>query len=87
MHRAKGLEYPIVFLPGLEEKTLPHVRSMPDEAAVEEERRLFYVGASRAMQRLYLIHARRRTIFGETETRSPSRFLADVPEQHLDWAD
>ncbi len=87
LHRAKGLEYPIVFLPGLEEKTLPHARSMPDEAAVEEERRLFYVGASRAMQRLYLIHARRRTIFGETETRSPSRFLADVPEQHLDWAD
>jgi hypothetical protein len=73
LHRAKGLEYPIVFLPGLEEETLPHLRSMTDEAAIEEGRRLFYVGASRAKQRLYLIYARRRSIFGNEMPREVFR--------------
>lgn len=86
LHRAKGLEWPFVFLPGLEERILPHQRSMMDEAAIEEERRLFYVGASRAMVQLYLIYTHQRSIFGETEPRSPTRFLADIPQEYLAWA-
>ncbi len=83
LHQAKGLEYPVVFLTGLEEGLLPHSRSLDDKDAVEEERRLFYVGATRARQRLYLLHAFRRTSFGRTNPSAPSRFLADIPREIL----
>jgi DNA helicase-2/ATP-dependent DNA helicase PcrA len=83
LHQAKGLEYPVVFLIGLEEGLLPHSRSLDDKDAVEEERRLFYVGATRARQRLYLLYAFRRTSFGRTNPSAPSRFLADIPREIL----
>jgi DNA helicase-2/ATP-dependent DNA helicase PcrA len=80
LHQAKGLEYPVVFIVGLEEGLLPHSRSLDDKDALEEERRLFYVGATRAKQRLYLLYAFRRTTFGRTNSSQPSRFLADIPK-------
>src|SRR5262249_15165534 len=79
LHQAKGLEYPAVFLVGLEEGLLPHSRSLDDRDALEEERRLFYVGATRAKQRLYLVYAFRRTSYGRTNISQSSRFLADIP--------
>ncbi len=79
LHQAKGLEYPVVFVVGLEEGLLPHSRSLDDKDALEEERRLFYVGATRAKQRLYLLYTFRRTTYGRTNTSVPSRFLADIP--------
>lgn len=81
LHQAKGLEYPVVFLVGLEEGLLPHSRSMDDRSALEEERRLFYVGATRAKQRLYLLHAFRRANYGRTNVSAPSRFLSDIPKE------
>jgi DNA helicase II / ATP-dependent DNA helicase PcrA len=80
LHQAKGLEYPAVFVVGLEEGLLPHSRSLDDRDALEEERRLFYVGATRAKQRLYLLYAFRRTTYGRTNLSQPSRFLADIPK-------
>jgi DNA helicase-2/ATP-dependent DNA helicase PcrA len=81
LHQAKGLEYPAVFLVGLEEGLLPHSRSLDDREALEEERRLFYVGATRAKQRLYLLYAFRRTTYGRTNASQASRFLADIPKE------
>lgn len=81
LHQAKGLEYPVVFLIGLEEGLLPHSRSVNDKDQIEEERRLLYVGATRAKARLYLLYAFRRTTFGRTNTSTPSRFLADIPRE------
>jgi DNA helicase II / ATP-dependent DNA helicase PcrA len=81
LHQAKGLEYPAVFLVGLEEGLLPHSRSLDDRDALEEERRLFYVGATRAKQRLYLLYAFRRTTYGRTNISQSSRFLADIPKE------
>jgi len=81
LHQAKGLEYPAVFLVGLEEGLLPHSRSLDDRDALEEERRLFYVGATRAKQRLYLLYAFRRTTYGRTNNSQASRFLADIPKE------
>src|SRR6266545_4494856 len=81
LHQAKGLEYPAVFLVGLEEGLLPHSRSIDDREALEEERRLFYVGATRAKQRLYLLYAFRRTTYGRTNVSQSSRFLADIPKE------
>jgi len=86
LHQAKGLEYPVVFLVGLEEGLLPHSRSLDDRDALEEERRLFYVGATRAKQRLYLLYAFRRTSYGRTNTSQPSRFLADIPKDLIKQA-
>jgi DNA helicase-2/ATP-dependent DNA helicase PcrA len=83
LHQAKGLEYPVVFLLGLEEGLLPHSRSLDDAEALDEERRLFYVGATRAKQRLYLLYAFRRTSYGRTNISQPSRFLADIPKTML----
>lgn len=80
LHQAKGLEYPVVFLVGLEEGLVPHSRSLDDKDALEEERRLFYVGATRAKQRLYLLYAFRRATYGRTSLAQPSRFLADIPK-------
>ncbi|HRC77208.1 MAG TPA: UvrD-helicase domain-containing protein [Kouleothrix sp.] len=81
LHQAKGLEFPVVFLVGLEEGLLPHSRSLDDKDALEEERRLFYVGATRAKQRLYLLYAFRRATYGRASLAQPSRFLADIPKQ------
>ncbi|HET7079087.1 MAG TPA: 3'-5' exonuclease, partial [Chloroflexia bacterium] len=80
LHAAKGLEFPTVFMVGLEEGLLPHSRSMDSLHELEEERRLAYVGITRAKQQLYLIYAFRRTFYGETRPGTPSRFLHDVPQ-------
>jgi DNA helicase II / ATP-dependent DNA helicase PcrA len=80
LHAAKGLEFPYVFLVGLEEGVLPHQRSVDDAKQLEEERRLFYVGITRAMRGLYLVYAFRRTMYGSSSVNTPSRFLLDVPK-------
>ena len=82
LHQAKGLEFQVVFIVGLEEGLLPHIRSFDDPGQMEEERRLFYVGMTRAKDRLYLTRAFRRGFRGNGSTNQASRFLADVP-QHL----
>jgi DNA helicase-2/ATP-dependent DNA helicase PcrA len=79
MHAAKGLEAPVVFLTGLEEGVFPHNRALTDETEMEEERRLAYVGLTRAMDRLYLSYAMRRTLFGNTFAHPKSRFLDEMP--------
>jgi DNA helicase II / ATP-dependent DNA helicase PcrA len=79
LHAAKGLEFPMVFIIGLEENILPHSRSLESEADLEEERRLLYVGITRAMQRLYLLYAFRRNMFGNSQPAKPSRFLQEIP--------
>ena len=79
LHAAKGLEYPIVFLVGLEEGLFPHSRSLSDNDGMEEERRLMYVGVTRAEERLFLTYARRRMVFGELKYAAPSRFLKEIP--------
>jgi DNA helicase-2/ATP-dependent DNA helicase PcrA len=86
LHNAKGLEFPIVFLAGMEEGLFPHQRSLDSKAAMEEERRLCYVGMTRAEQRLFLTSARyrRRWGGGETEASIPSRFLKEVPDALVD---
>ncbi|MFW6184788.1 MAG: ATP-dependent helicase [Chloroflexota bacterium] len=81
LHAAKGLEFPIVFIAGLEEGILPHSRSMDDAEELAEERRLFYVGLTRAMDRIYLLYTFRRTVFGEASVGTPSRFLGDIPAE------
>jgi DNA helicase-2/ATP-dependent DNA helicase PcrA len=81
LHSAKGLEFPVVFLIGLEDGVFPHVRSLGDPDELEEERRLCYVGLTRAEQRLYLCHAWSRMMFGATDYRPPSRFLEEIPEE------
>ncbi|HUV10132.1 MAG TPA: 3'-5' exonuclease, partial [Acidimicrobiia bacterium] len=81
LHTAKGLEYPVVFLAGMEDGVFPHVRSLGDPEELEEERRLCYVGITRARERLYLCHAWSRTLFGSTDYYPPSRFLAEIPEE------
>ena len=82
LHQAKGLEFPVVFIVGVEEKLLPHMRSMDDPDQLEEERRLFYVGITRAKKRIYLLHAFRRALMGQSTINPPSRFLEDIPK-HL----
>ncbi len=83
LHIAKGLEFPAVFIVGLEDGIFPHYRSMTSTAELEEERRLAYVGITRAQERLYLTHAWSRTIFGQTQFNPPSRFLNELPEELL----
>jgi DNA helicase-2/ATP-dependent DNA helicase PcrA len=83
LHQAKGLEFPVVFMVGMEEGLLPHRRSMEEGGdELEEERRLCYVGITRAEQQVYLMHTARRSIFGASSESTPSRFLDDIPE-HL----
>lgn len=82
LHQAKGLEFPVVFIAGLEEGLLPHIRSFDDPDQMEEERRLFYVGMTRAKDRLYLTRAFRRGFKGNGSANMPSRFLNDIPK-HL----
>ncbi|QYR22145.1 DNA helicase PcrA [Paenibacillus sp. sptzw28] len=79
MHSAKGLEFPVVFIIGMEEGVFPHSRTLMDNEELEEERRLAYVGITRAEERLYLTCARMRTLFGRTSANMPSRFLGEVP--------
>ena len=81
LHAAKGLEFPVVFLVGMEEGLLPHIRSFDDPQQMAEERRLCYVGMTRAMDLLYLTRAYRRMTFGASAANPPSRFLADVPAE------
>jgi DNA helicase-2/ATP-dependent DNA helicase PcrA len=78
LHNAKGLEFRAVFMIGLEEGIFPHVRSI-EENSLEEERRLAYVGMTRAKERLTLTHAMRRNLFGRSESNLPSRFLDEIP--------
>jgi DNA helicase-2/ATP-dependent DNA helicase PcrA len=81
MHAAKGLEFPVVFIAGMEEGLFPHSRSSEDEDELEEERRLFYVGMTRAERRLFLTSAARRRVFGEYQSTEPSRFVDEVPAE------
>jgi DNA helicase-2/ATP-dependent DNA helicase PcrA len=82
LHQAKGLEFPVVFIVGVEEGILPHFKSLTDPEQMEEERRLCYVGITRAKQRVYLVYAFRRSLMGSSMVSTPSRFLADIPK-HL----
>lgn len=84
LHTAKGLEFPVVFMVGMEEGIFPHNRSLTDQEQLAEERRLCYVGMTRARRQLYLTHAAVRTLFGSTQGNPPSRFLEEVPEEVLE---
>ena len=86
LHSAKGLEFPIVLIVGMEEGVLPHSRSFDDPESMEEERRLCYVGMTRAKKRLFLSYAFRRTVWGDSDVREPSRFLADIPRHLIEGA-
>jgi len=81
LHSAKGLEFPAVFIVGVEEGVFPHIRALTEPDEMEEERRLAYVGITRAMQRLFISHAWSRMLFGSTQYNPPSRFLDEIPEQ------
>ncbi|RYV52273.1 DNA helicase PcrA [Pengzhenrongella frigida] len=85
LHTAKGLEFPVVFLTGLEDGTFPHIRSLADDAQLAEERRLAYVGLTRARERLYVSRAAVRTSWGMPNEFPASRFLDDLPEELVDW--
>jgi DNA helicase-2/ATP-dependent DNA helicase PcrA len=84
LHSAKGLEFPLVFLCGMEEGLFPHQRSSADAARLEEERRLCYVGVTRAMQKLYLSYAEQRRLHGVDSYGSPSRFIRELPAELLE---
>ena len=81
LHTAKGLEYPVVFLVGAEEGVFPHIRALTEPDELEEERRLAYVGITRARERLYISHAWSRTLFGSTQYNPPSRFVDEIPAE------
>ena len=83
LHNAKGLEYPIVFMIGCEEGVFPHSRAL-DEGGLEEERRLCYVGITRAERDLYVTYARTRTVFGQRSFGAPSRFVSEIPAELTD---
>jgi DNA helicase-2/ATP-dependent DNA helicase PcrA len=84
LHSAKGLEFPAVFLIGMEEGVFPHNRALTEPVELEEERRLAYVGITRAQQRLFLTHAWSRQLFGSTNYNPPSRFIAEIPAELLE---
>ncbi|MFD6438232.1 DNA helicase PcrA [Peribacillus sp. NPDC060186] len=84
LHSAKGLEYPVVFLLGLEEGVFPHSRSLMDEEEMEEERRLAYVGITRAENELFISNAQMRTLYGRTSMNPVSRFIGEIPEELLE---
>jgi DNA helicase-2/ATP-dependent DNA helicase PcrA len=81
LHTAKGLEYPVVFMIGMEDGVFPHLRALGEPDELEEERRLCYVGITRARERLYLSHAWCRSLWGQTQYNAPSRFLKEIPEE------
>ena len=85
LHTAKGLEFPVVFLTGLEDGVFPHMRSLGDTRELEEERRLAYVGITRARQRLYVSRAVVRSAWGAPSYNPPSRFLDEIPNELLHW--
>ena len=84
MHAVKGLEFPVVFMTGMEEGVFPWHRALEDEKRIEEERRLAYVGITRAKDRVYLSYARHRTLFGRTDDNPPSRFLMELPSEGVE---
>ena len=84
MHSAKGLEFPLVFMCGMEDGLFPHQRSVADPNGLEEERRLCYVGITRAMQTLYITHAEQRRLHGMDNFAQPSRFIAEIPTEHVE---
>jgi DNA helicase-2/ATP-dependent DNA helicase PcrA len=86
LHAAKGLEFPVVFMTGMEEGLFPLSRSGSGDEELEEERRLCYVGMTRAMEKLYLTHARRRRVYGDYQFNPPSRFLSEIPPHLLEGA-
>ncbi|MFH8989011.1 ATP-dependent DNA helicase [Streptomyces sp. NPDC017940] len=85
LHTAKGLEFPVVFLTGMEDGVFPHMRALGQVKELEEERRLAYVGITRARERLYLTRSSMRSAWGQPSYNPPSRFLEEIPEAHLDW--
>ncbi len=87
LHNAKGLEFPVVFVVGMEDGVFPHIRSLGDPAELEEERRLAYVGITRAMDRLFMTHSVSRMLFGQTNYNPPSRFLKEIPEHLFERAE
>ena len=84
MHSAKGLEFPLVFMCGMEDGLFPHQRSIADPNGLEEERRLCYVGITRAMQTLYITHAEQRRLHGMDNFAQPSRFISRNPDEHVE---
>src|SRR5258706_4435406 len=84
LHAAKGLEFPVVFMIGMEEGLFPHSRSLMDRNELEEERRLCYVGMTRAKEKLFLTYARRRLFFGQRSSNTVSRFILELPEKVLE---
>ncbi|MEU1452184.1 DNA helicase PcrA [Streptomyces avermitilis] len=85
LHTAKGLEFPVVFLTGMEDGVFPHMRSLGQTKELEEERRLAYVGITRARERLYLTRSSLRSAWGQPSYNPPSRFLEEIPDAHLEW--
>ncbi|MBD0839203.1 DNA helicase PcrA [Streptomyces sp. TRM68416] len=85
LHTAKGLEFPVVFLTGMEDGVFPHMRALGQTKELEEERRLAYVGITRARERLYLTRSSLRSAWGQPSYNPPSRFLEEIPGQHVDW--
>ncbi|MGW3336457.1 DNA helicase PcrA [Streptomyces sp. NPDC001009] len=85
LHTAKGLEFPVVFLTGMEDGVFPHMRALSQTKELEEERRLAYVGITRARERLYLTRASLRSAWGQPSYNPPSRFLEEIPATHLEW--
>src|SRR5439155_1972696 len=85
LHTAKGLEYPAVFLTGWEDGVFPHLRTLGDPAELAEERRLAYVGITRAQRRLYLSRAIVRSSWGQPQANPPSRFLDEIPSDLIEW--
>ncbi|GHE73096.1 DNA helicase [Streptomyces longispororuber] len=85
LHTAKGLEFPVVFLTGMEDGVFPHMRALGQTKELEEERRLAYVGITRARERLYLTRSSMRSAWGQPSYNPPSRFLEEIPEAHVEW--
>ncbi|MFF3510158.1 DNA helicase PcrA [Streptomyces sp. NPDC002573] len=85
LHTAKGLEFPVVFLTGMEDGVFPHMRALGQTKELEEERRLAYVGITRARERLYLTRSAMRSAWGQPSYNPPSRFLEEIPDQHVEW--
>jgi DNA helicase-2/ATP-dependent DNA helicase PcrA len=87
LHSAKGLEFPVVFIIGLEEGILPYFKAVDDVSEIQEERRLLYVGMTRAKDILCLTGAKRRRLYSKAQEQEPSRFLADIPKPCCHWVD